>query len=66
MALGLAAALPSLADDVVAYATGGWFAVDSREVKDATERVPPVGVRGFGITSKVKLHSQGQIQEKQI
>jgi len=36
MALGLAAALLSMADEVVAHATGGWFAVDSREVKDTT------------------------------
>jgi len=36
MALGLATVLPAAADEVVATAAGGWFAVDSRAVKDTT------------------------------
>jgi len=36
MALGLAAVLPAAADEVVATAAGGWFAVDSRAIKDTT------------------------------
>jgi len=42
MALGLTAALPTVADEVVAYAAGGWFAVDSRAVKDTTLSGGPI------------------------